>query len=58
VLGGEQVAWVRLTVQELLSDAMVADHSPQASQRVAKKPLHHVGADSCAWAVVCASIAM
>jgi hypothetical protein len=31
VLGGEQVAWVRLAVQELLGAAALADHSPQAS---------------------------
>ena len=37
VLRAEQVAWVRLAVQQLLGGAAVADRSSQASQRVAEK---------------------
>ena len=43
VLRGEQVARVRLAVQELLRAAALADHSSQASQRVAEELPVRVG---------------
>jgi hypothetical protein len=43
VLRGEHVARVRLAVQQLLGAAVLADHSSQASQRVAEKLPVRVG---------------
>jgi hypothetical protein len=43
ILCGEYVARVRLTVQELLSGATVADRSSQASERVAEELPIRVG---------------
>jgi hypothetical protein len=43
ILRAEQVAWVRLAVQQLLAGAAVADRSPLASQCVAEKLSVRVG---------------
>lgn len=43
ILGGEHIAGVRLTVQELPSGATVADRSSQASERVEEERSVRVG---------------